>query len=187
MPQHGIAVGAESRPDRLADHLRHHAVADEAIAAGLLHDVLHATVHEVPAGRIGGGDSLLVQPVELEVADGPEHHVGGGEGDPQGPALLGGDVDLDFDGEEGPHSGWGNFDAASYNFDNAEITEIWERVAEDFAPFNLNVTTDLQVYRNAPESSRQRCIITPTNNASPPAVTFSSPYRARLYRSAVPS
>ncbi|QJE94263.1 LamG-like jellyroll fold domain-containing protein [Luteolibacter luteus] len=78
-------------------------------------------------------------------------------------------VYLDFDGEEGPFEGWGNFDAAPSGSNNAQIFEVWSRVAEDFAPFNINVTTDLQIYLDAPETSRQRCIITPTTNAAPGA------------------
>ncbi|MES2922572.1 MAG: LamG-like jellyroll fold domain-containing protein [Verrucomicrobiota bacterium] len=76
---------------------------------------------------------------------------------------------LDFDGEEGPHDGWGDFDAAPSGANNTQILEVWARISEDFAPFNINVTTDLQIYLNAPETSRQRCIITPTNNAAPGA------------------
>lgn len=76
---------------------------------------------------------------------------------------------LDFDGEPGPHEGWGDFDAAPSGSSNAEIFEIWARVAEDFAPYDINVTTDLRVYQDAPETSRQRCIITPTNDAAPGA------------------
>ncbi|MFP6898797.1 MAG: M12 family metallo-peptidase [Roseibacillus sp.] len=76
---------------------------------------------------------------------------------------------LDFDGEEGPHEGWGDFDAAPFNFANSKIKNIWERVSEDFSPFNLNVTTDLQVFLEAPETSRQRRIITNTKDAAPSA------------------
>ena len=76
---------------------------------------------------------------------------------------------LDFDGEPGPHFYWGNFDAASYNFSNFRIKNIWVQVAEDFAPFNINITTDLAVYLAAPLNSRQRCIITPTKDAAPTA------------------
>lgn len=78
-------------------------------------------------------------------------------------------VYLDFDGEQGPFGGWGDFDALPSGSTNAQIFEVWSRVAEDFAPFNINVTTDLQVYLDAPETSRQRCIVTPTNNAAPGA------------------
>lgn len=74
---------------------------------------------------------------------------------------------LDFDGQKGPHESWGNFDAAPANTGNANVRHVWERVSEDFGPFNLNVTTDLQVYLNAPQRSRIRCIITPTTTASP--------------------
>jgi hypothetical protein len=36
-------------------------------------------------------------------------------------------------------------------------------------PFNINVTTDLKVYQNAPENSRQRVVLTPTTTAAPGA------------------
>ena len=86
---------------------------------------------------------------------------------------------LDFDGEEGPHQSWGDFGCTSAtNFTVENIFEIWRRVAEDFAPFNLNVTTDLQVYLDAPENTRQRIIITPTTDALPSAggVAFMNSY-----------
>ncbi len=77
---------------------------------------------------------------------------------------------LDFDGEGRPQEGWGDFDAApAEDRSTGNVFEIWRRVAEDFAPFNLNVTTDLQVFQRAPANSRQRCIITPTKDASPNA------------------
>lgn len=78
-------------------------------------------------------------------------------------------VYLDFDGEEGPHQDWGDFDAPSYNFSQDKIRNIWLRVSEDFAPFSLNVTTDLAVFEAAQETSRIRCIITPTDTAAPGA------------------
>lgn len=74
---------------------------------------------------------------------------------------------LDYDGQLGPHQGWANFNAAAPAVSNVQIKEVWARVSEDFAPFNLNVTTDLQVYLNAPENSRQRCIVTPTDVPAP--------------------
>jgi hypothetical protein len=77
---------------------------------------------------------------------------------------------LDFDGEDGPHENWGNFYAEPISDLSVQnIFRVWRRVAEDFAPFELNVTTDLQVYLDAPENSRQRCIITPTTDAEPSA------------------
>jgi hypothetical protein len=77
---------------------------------------------------------------------------------------------LDFDGEAGPHENWGNFYAEPISDLSVQnIFRVWRRVAEDFAPFDLNITTDLQVYLDAPENSRQRCIITPTTDAEPSA------------------
>lgn len=76
---------------------------------------------------------------------------------------------LDFDGEYVDYY-WdsGNpINAVSRNFSDSKIRQIWERVAEDFAPFNLNVTTDLQVYLAAPSVSRQQCVITSTKTAAP--------------------
>lgn len=84
------------------------------------------------------------------------------------PGVIG-VIYLDFDGEPGPHEGWGDFDASPSGATNTQVREVWARVAEDFAPFKLNVTTDLAVFLAAPKNSRQRCIITPTKNAAPTA------------------
>lgn len=46
---------------------------------------------------------------------------------------------------------------------NAQMLEICNRTAEDFSPFNINVTTEESVFLAAPSSSRIRCIITPDN------------------------
>jgi hypothetical protein len=45
---------------------------------------------------------------------------------------------------------------------NATIKDLWKRVAEDYMPFNINVTTDIKVFQAAPASSRQRCCFTDT-------------------------
>lgn len=84
---------------------------------------------------------------------------------PGAPAVI----YLDFDGESGHHPGWGEIDALSYNFSSEKIRNIWLRVCEHFAPFNFNVTTDLQVFLNAPIESRMRVIITPTKDADTPS------------------
>lgn len=70
---------------------------------------------------------------------------------------------LDFDGETGPFSGWYDGNVAHSGFDNNTIRDVWIRVAEDYLPFNLNVTTDVKVWQAAPQGQRIRCIITPTN------------------------
>lgn len=76
---------------------------------------------------------------------------------------------LDFDGEQGPFSGWGDFDAAPSGASNNQVHEVWRMVSEDFQGFNLNVTTDRKVFDNAPEGRRQHVIISPTTTAAPGA------------------
>jgi hypothetical protein len=48
------------------------------------------------------------------------------------------------------------------NVNNTTIKDLWKRVAEDYMPFNINVTTDIKVYQAAPANSRQRCCFTDT-------------------------
>lgn len=84
------------------------------------------------------------------------------------PGALG-VIYLDFDGETGPFPGWGNFDAQPSNVNDSSVTDVWKGVAEDYAPFNVNVTTDLAVYLAAPRTSRIQVVITPTIDAAPGA------------------
>ncbi|MEI6177395.1 MAG: Calx-beta domain-containing protein [Verrucomicrobiota bacterium] len=42
-----------------------------------------------------------------------------------------------------------------------QMSDIWRRVTEDYAPFQINVTTDERVFLAAPPNCRIRCIITP--------------------------
>jgi autotransporter-associated beta strand protein len=74
---------------------------------------------------------------------------------------------MDFQGGYTPT--WGGITYARPNVNNAQIRDVWVRVAEDYMPFNINVTTDLKVYQNAPENSRQRVVLTPTTTAAPGA------------------
>jgi autotransporter-associated beta strand protein len=74
---------------------------------------------------------------------------------------------LDFQGGYTPTWGGITYERSTYN--SAEIRELWKRVAEDFMPFNINVTTDLKVFQAAPQASRQRIIITPTDTPAPGA------------------
>jgi Calx-beta domain len=46
---------------------------------------------------------------------------------------------------------------------NAQMIEICRRTAEDYSPFEINVTTEESVYLAAPSNRRIRCIITPDN------------------------
>ncbi|MEO7319101.1 MAG: M12 family metallo-peptidase, partial [Chthoniobacteraceae bacterium] len=76
---------------------------------------------------------------------------------------------LDFDGEQGPFSGWGDFNAAPTGATNPQIKEVWQRVAEDFQAFNLNITTDRKIYDNATQGRRMHVILSPTTTAAPGA------------------
>ena len=64
---------------------------------------------------------------------------------------------------------WGGITYARPNVSNAQIKDVWKRVAEDYLPFNINVTTDIKVYEAAPATSRQRVVVTPTTTAAPTA------------------
>ena len=82
-------------------------------------------------------------------------------------------VYLDYDGHYLPAgSRWNNgnpINAAPSGFSNAEIQESWEVVAEDFRPFNVNITTSKAVFDSYPTNRRQWCVFTPTNTAAPGA------------------
>ncbi len=68
---------------------------------------------------------------------------------------------LDFAGGYTPTWG-GVYYAKPTGINNNTIYDVWKRVAEDFLPFNINVTTDFKVYFAAPETSRQRVSFTTT-------------------------
>ncbi len=70
---------------------------------------------------------------------------------------------LDFDGHTVTGTSWnynGPIVCASSNLDNTKITEVFNRVAEDYRPFNVNVTTDSTKYLAAPVNKRMRVILT---------------------------
>jgi Secretion system C-terminal sorting domain len=80
---------------------------------------------------------------------------------------------LDFDGHYVQSSLWNNgvsFDCAAATMTDAQITEAFNRVAEDFRPFNLNITTDSTVFLRAPYNMRMRIIITPTSSWMTPGI-----------------
>jgi hypothetical protein len=96
-----------------------------------------------------------------------------GESDPQeSPPILSSRpgatavLYLDFDGETVTDPSWDNGNtivAQPSTLTSAQVTEVWNRVKEDYWPFNIDVTTDVTRYNNAPVGRRMRCIITPTN------------------------
>lgn len=88
-------------------------------------------------------------------------------------------VYLDFDGEVIEGQSWeggARIVAPAHNLSAAEVTDMWRRVAEDFAPFEVNVTTDLQAYLRAPQGRRMRCITTSNNFASAGGVAFNGTF-----------
>ncbi|HLA52478.1 MAG TPA: hypothetical protein VK618_04205 [Flavitalea sp.] len=82
---------------------------------------------------------------------------------PSAPAT----VYLDFDGETVMGTSW-NWDSTIHAVPSGVIqpgiTEVFNRVAEDYRIFNLNITTDPAVYDRAPIAKRVRIILTPTSN-----------------------
>lgn len=80
-----------------------------------------------------------------------------------------GTIYLDFNGENLTGSNWGNINAVAPSFSDANITTIWTAIAEDFSPFNMNITTDLAVFNAAAANRRMQVIFTPTNTAAPGA------------------
>jgi len=77
---------------------------------------------------------------------------------------------LDFDGELVVSPAWNGgqpIDAQSQPFTAEEIYVIWSIVAEDFAPFNIDVTTDRPYYDSKPYGTKHMNIFTNTNTAAP--------------------
>lgn len=73
---------------------------------------------------------------------------------------------LDFDGHTVQSAGWQSgtrFTCAASGMTAAQVTEIFNRVSEDYRPFNINVTTDSTKFLAAPLAKRVRIIITPTS------------------------
>ena len=75
---------------------------------------------------------------------------------PGSPAVL----LLDFFGDYTPT--WGGVTYTRPPVSNSTIKDIWKRIAEDYMPFNINVTTDSKVFQAAAQGSRQRCCFTTT-------------------------
>ncbi|MDQ6888987.1 MAG: T9SS type A sorting domain-containing protein [Bacteroidota bacterium] len=74
---------------------------------------------------------------------------------------------LDFDGQTVVSSAWNNGNTlvcAASGFTDTQITEIFNRVSEDYRPFNINITTDSTIFLAAPLAQRIRIIVTPTSS-----------------------
>lgn len=73
---------------------------------------------------------------------------------------------LDFDGQYVQSTSWNGgmpLDCAPSGLSDAQIIEIFNRVSEDYRPFNIDITTDSTIFLAAPLTKRIRIIITPTS------------------------
>ena len=85
---------------------------------------------------------------------------------------------LDFDGETVTDPNWNGGSTivaapavvGGTAITNTQITDVWNRVAEDFRPFDVNVTTDRSVYDSARVGARALCVVTPTDTWYPTSV-----------------
>lgn len=76
---------------------------------------------------------------------------------------------LDFDGETVTGTQWNSsynngapIAAAESGLSETQIERVWQGIAEDYRPFNINITTDLAVYESYPVNRRAMLIFTPT-------------------------
>ncbi len=73
---------------------------------------------------------------------------------------------LDFDGHyvvSGMWNGGNPINCIASGMSDPQITEVFNRVAEDYRPFDINITTDSTKFLAAPLTKRMRLIITPTS------------------------
>jgi len=73
---------------------------------------------------------------------------------------------LDFDGYYVNSPDWNGgvpFQCDSAGMTDAQVTEVFNRVSEDYRPFNVDITTDSNVFNAAPAMQRIREVITPTS------------------------
>lgn len=76
-------------------------------------------------------------------------------------------VYLDFDGHLVDGTSWnsnGPITCGPANVTNDQIKEIFNRVSEDYRPFNINITTDSTRYWSAPVAQRMRVVLTITSD-----------------------
>ncbi len=110
------------------------------------HHVFTCGAHQTP-------DVNSIQRTEIRKTDAvlPEHIV-----ELESLSGAGHVIYLDFDGEPIDQTTY----ASPYDWTNEEITKIWEIVAEDFAPFNINVTTKRELYDALPNHKKVMAIFT---------------------------
>lgn len=82
------------------------------------------------------------------------------------PSITNKVIFLDFDGQVVSGTLWNN--GATVNALPSTITAankriVWQRIVEDYRPFDVNVTTDSVRFNNANPTTRIRVVITPTS------------------------
>lgn len=73
---------------------------------------------------------------------------------------------IDFDGHTVMSSSWNGGNplfCAPAALTDLQMIEIFNRVSEDYRPFNVNITTDSTTFLSAPLNRRIRIIVTPTS------------------------
>jgi hypothetical protein len=81
------------------------------------------------------------------------------------PSITNKVIYLDFDGQVVSGTFWNNgntVNALPSNASAATIRTIFQRMSEDYRPFDVNITTDSTRFNNASPSTRIRVIFTPT-------------------------
>lgn len=74
---------------------------------------------------------------------------------------------LDFDGHTVAGTSWnynGPIVCGASGLDNSKITEVFNRVSEDYRPFDIDITTDSTKFLAAPLNKRMRVILTVTSS-----------------------
>lgn len=73
---------------------------------------------------------------------------------------------VDIDGYSLPRgTPWNNgrtYEAAAIDWDDLKLKMLWAEVADKFAVFDVNVTTNEAVYQSAKNTNRQRLVVTPS-------------------------
>lgn len=119
----------------------------------------------------------LTNPIDIEIADGQA--IGTILNDDSGVPLFNSNpgatavIFLDMDGQTVTGTRWNNGATIVAGtmvgvITEQEMMEICVRTAEDFSPFQINVTTDERVFNAAPVTARVRCIVTPYVDAFDP-------------------
>jgi hypothetical protein len=81
---------------------------------------------------------------------------------------------IDLDGETSTSPFWNNgqtiYAQPLATYSDADVELIWEVAAQDYLPYDVNVTTDRAVFDAANKYQRKMCIVTKTTTAGQPGI-----------------